>query len=162
MAAPNKPMAPGQLMQTLLRPEPVICPATAILPVSSGREKQIQTLISNGPGSYPDGPLQPGARERVGERVDQRGHARPPARGDVVVQAEGVVVPHGRYDRPAGPRGDHRRGLAAVGGLVVLQEDELRPGGDNVPPRQLRVAAVGGPAGGGGDVRRPEAVQDVP
>src|ERR1700723_2641739 len=70
------------------------------------------------------------ARERVGDRVDERGQARPPARGDVVVKAEDVVVGHGRYARPAGPPGDDRRGLPAVGGLVVGQEDELRPGGD--------------------------------
>src|ERR1700723_3809164 len=40
---------------------------------------------------------------RVGDLVDQRGQARAPARGDVVVQAEDVVVLDGRQGRPAGP-----------------------------------------------------------
>jgi len=51
-----------------------------------------------------------------------------PAGGDVVVQPDDFVVFHRRDDGPACPPGHHRRALAAVGGLVVRQEDELRDG----------------------------------
>ncbi len=52
--------------------------------------------------------------------------------------------------------------LAAVGGLVVGQEDELRLGRDDVLLRQLRVTAVGGLARGVGDVLQPEQADDLP
>src|SRR5689334_24257513 len=67
-----------------------------------------------------------------------------PAGGDVVVQPDDLVVVHRRDDGPAGPPGDHRWALAAAGGLVVGQEDELRAGGHDVLLGQLGVPAVGG------------------
>src|SRR3984957_6925194 len=168
-------------MQTELRPEPVIRTGNGDLTgagrAEKSREKQRKTLYIERTVVLPSRPARSvsgagpgpraarsrlGARERAGDRVDQRGHARPPARGDVVVQAEDVAVLNGRHLPPAWPPGDDRRGLAAVGGLAVGQEDELRPGGDDVLLRQLGVAAVGGLGGRVGDVLQPEQVKDVP
>jgi hypothetical protein len=71
------------------------------------------------------------------------------------------MILHRRYDVPARASGDYRRGLTAVGGLVVGQEDDLRPGRNDVLLRQFGVAAVGCLAGGVRDVLQPEHRHDL-
>ncbi len=63
-------------MQTVLRPEPVICPGTAILPAPDGGEKQKKSPLSNGPWSYPAGRSPSAGRRRTGATVGAvRNHA---------------------------------------------------------------------------------------
>src|ERR1700677_780075 len=69
---------------------------------------------------------------RLRDLRDELRQARPPAGGDVVVQPDDLVVLDRGDRRPARPGGDDRGRLAAVGRLVVRQEDDLRFGGDDV------------------------------
>src|SRR5215469_8049053 len=100
--------------------------------------------------------------DRLGDLGDKQRQPRTPPRRHVVVQADDLVVPHRGDGRPAWTLGDHGRALAAVRGLVVGQEDELRPGRHDVLLRQLRVAAVGRLVGGVRDVLKAEQAHYLP
>src|SRR5437588_3499624 len=79
-----------------------------------------------------------GALGGVDDDLEEVRHARPPSRGNVVVQRVDVVLLHRRQVAPPGSRRHRRRRLSAA--LGVGQEDEVGLGLKNELSRELWIA----------------------